>query len=134
MPSLQCRCSRIRAHVAAADGNALLGFVMLAPLVALLLVGLVQMAAVVWTREIVAERLRDAVAAGAALGGDPGLEFANLSTALGDSGIEVRQVSWSEVSLGAGENLYEVRLEVLPAGVTLIPGLTTTVSTTAVIE
>jgi hypothetical protein len=112
----------------------LLGFVMLAPLVALLLVGLVQMAAVVWTREIVAERLRDAVAAGAALGGDPGLEFANLSTALGDSGIEVRQVSWSEVPLGAGENLYEVRLEVLPAGVTLIPGLTTTVSTTAVIE
>ncbi|MEN9711345.1 MAG: hypothetical protein RL441_1337 [Actinomycetota bacterium] len=92
------------------------------------------MAAVVWTREIVAERLRDAVAAGAALGGDPGLEFANLSTALGDSGIEVRQVSWSEVPLGAGENLYEVRLEVLPAGVTLIPGLTTTVSTTAVIE
>lgn len=107
---------------------------MLAPLVALLLVGLVQMAAVVWTREIVAERLRDAVAKASALGGDPGLAFSNLSAALSASGIEVQSVRWSEVPLGAGENLYEVRLEVLPAGVTLIPGLTTTVSTTAVIE
>lgn len=107
---------------------------MLAPLVALLLAGLVQMSAVVWTREIVAERLRAAVARGAALGGDPGAEFGNLSTDLTRRGIEVKSVVWSAVPLGSGEQLYEVRLEVLPAGISMIPGLTTTVSSTAVIE
>lgn len=115
-------------------GNALLSFVAIAPLVALLLVGLVQMAGVVWTREIAAEKLRAAVANAARLGGSASAEFGQLSSDLAGLGIQVRTVRWSQVPMGAGEALYEVTLEVVPAGITLIPNLTTRVSSTAVIE
>lgn len=115
------------------SGNAVLGFVAIAPLVSLLLVALVQMAGIVWTREIAAELLRNAVAIAARRGGVATAEYNELVDSLTGLGIQVERVQWSRVSLD-GEDIYEVALQVKPAGITLIPELTTTISTTAVIE
>ena len=114
-------------------GNSVLGFVAIAPLVALMLTALVQMAGIVWTREIAAELLRNAVALAARRGGSSATEYGELADALTRIGIQIERVQWSRVSLN-GEDMYDVSLQLKPAGISLMPGLTTTISTTAVIE
>ena len=115
------------------SGNAVLGFLAIAPLISLMLVALVQMAGVVWTREIAAELLRNAVALSARRGGNSAIEYSQLADSLTRLGIHIERVQWSRVSLDE-EDIYEVALQVKPAGISLLPRLTTTVSTTAVIE
>ena len=111
----------------------MLGFVAIAPLISLMLVALVQMAGVVWTREVAAELLRNAVALSARRGGSAATEYGELADALTRIGIQIERVQWSRVSLN-GEDIYDVSLQLKPAGISLMPGLTTTISTTAVIE
>lgn len=111
----------------------MLGFATIAPLVSLLLVALVQMASIVWTREIVAEKLRESVANAARRGGSSSSAYAEFSDTLSDLRIPIRHVQWSEVPL-AGESMYEVTVEIVPPGITLIPGISTSVSASAVIE
>ena len=106
----------------------------MAPLVALILLAVVQMAAVVWTREIVAELLRQSVTGAARLGGNASTAYSELSSNLDSRGIRVQKVTWSEISLGAGEKMFEVTLEVIPPGISLLPNLTTKVSSSVVVE
>lgn len=118
----------------AADGNAVLGFIAVAPLIGLLLVSVIEMSAIVWTREVVAELLRQEVANSARIGGSIASSRLSLSRRLAEQGIETRSSRWTQESLGGGELLLSATLEVRPRGIALLPSLTTTVSSTAVVE
>ena len=78
-------------------------------------------------------RSRNAVALSARRGGNSAIEYSQLADSLTRLGIHIERVQWSRVSLD-GEDIYEVALQVKPAGISLLPRLTTTVSATAVIE
>ena len=130
VPSLRCLYSRCRID----DGNALLGFLAVAPLVCLLLVSVLEMACVIWTREVVAEQLRMSLASSARVGGSLTRERESMVQVLRDAGIELVSLRWNQESLGGGEQLFSATLEIRPRGVALLPTLTTTVSTTAIKE
>ena len=130
MPSLRYLFSRIRCD----NGNALLGFLAVSPVVGLLLVSVLEMACVVWTRELVAEHVRVAVADAAHSGGSATIQQKELAQKLVDEGIQLISMRWSQESVGGGEQLLSATVEVRPPGVALLPALTTTVSATAIKE
>ena len=103
-------------------------------MVGLLLVSVLEMASVVWTRELVAEHVRASVADASRIGGSATIEQEALAQRLTDEGIQLISMKWSQESIGGGEQLLSATVEVRPPGVALLPALTTTVSASAIKE
>lgn len=130
MPSHPFRCSGWRADA----GNALLSFIAVAPLVALLLIVVLEMSAVVWTREVAAEQLRIAVADAARTGGSITQVQAAVVEKFAQNGITLVDQKWAQETLGSGEYLISAAIELRPAGIALLPEMTVTVSAQAIKE
>lgn len=130
MPLHPYRCSGWRADT----GNALLSFIAVAPLVALLLIVVLEMSAVVWTREVASEQLRIAVADAARMGGSITQAQATVVENIAQNGITLVDQKWAQESLGFGEYLISAAIELRPAGIALLPEMTVTVSAQAIKE
>lgn len=106
---------------------------MTAPLIGLLLVTVVEMSGVIWTRELTADLLQRAVASAARLDGSQTAANARFQADARAFGLDVDAISWKQRSLHGKRLLSGVAL-LRPGGITLLPNLQLRLDSEAVIE